>query len=115
MRRLPDGDGLRDCPCLLLRGEQLSVVCNARGIGNMRIPRDWHSTFNEGRFLVPSPFLATAQRPAPEFATQRRIDLMAGLAKRVFTAHAETGSEAKARLPQVRCIVQISADAERSG
>ena len=46
----------RECLGLLLRGEQPVVVCPARGIDNMRIPRDWRPALDAGRLLVLSPF-----------------------------------------------------------
>ena len=46
----------RECLRLLLRGNQPVVVCPARGIDNMRIPRDWRPALDDGRLLVLSPF-----------------------------------------------------------
>ena len=56
---------------LLLRGSQPVLVCLARGIDNIRIPRDWRPTLDDGRVLVLSPFPATARRPTAELAAQR--------------------------------------------
>ena len=86
----------RDCLRPQLRGEQRSVVYNARGIDNMRFPRDWRPTFNDGRLLVLPPFSATARRTTAEFAARRRNDLLAGLVRRVFIARTEPGSNAEA-------------------
>ena len=85
----------RECLRLLLRGKQPIVVCPARGIDNMRIPRDWRPSLDDGRLLVLSPFPATARRPTAEFAA-RRNDLVADLAQRVFIAHAAPGSRTEA-------------------
>ncbi len=85
----------RECLRLLLRGTQPVVVCPARGIHNMRIPRDWSSALDGGRLLVLSPFPATARRPTVELATQRN-DLVAELTQRVFIAHAAPGSKTEA-------------------
>lgn len=82
----------RECLRLLLRGSQPVVVCPARGIDNMRIPRDWCSALDDGRLLVLSPFPATVRRPTAELAAQRN-DLVADLAQRVFIAHAAPGSK----------------------
>ena len=82
----------RECLRLLLRGEQPVVVCPARGIDNMRIPRDWRPALADGRLLVLSPFPATARRPTAELAAQRN-DFVASLASRVFIAHAALGSK----------------------
>ena len=68
------------------------VVCPARGIDNMRIPREWRPALDNGRLLVLSPFPATARRPTADLAAQRN-DLVGDLAQRVFIAHAASGSK----------------------
>ncbi len=82
----------KECLRLLLRGRQPVVVCPARGIERMRIPRDWRPALDEGRLLVLSPFPATVRRPTAELAAQRN-DLVSSLASRVFIAHAAAGSK----------------------
>ena len=85
----------RECLRLLLRGEQPVVVCPARGIDNMRVPRDWRAALEEDRLLILSPFPSTARRPTAELAAQRNC-LVAELAQRVFIAHAAPGSKTEA-------------------
>ena len=85
----------RECLRLLFRGSQPVVVCPARGIDNMRIPREWRPALDEGRLLVLSPFPATARRPTAELAAQRN-NLVAELAQRVFIAHAAPDSKTEA-------------------
>ena len=85
----------RECLRLLLRGEQPIVVCPARSIENMRIPRYWRPALDDGRLLVLSPFPAAARRPTAELAAQRN-NLVADLAQRVFIAHAAPGSKTEA-------------------
>ena len=82
----------RECLRLLLRGGQPVVVCPARGIDNMRIPRDWCLALDDDRLLVLSPFPDTARRPTSALAAQRS-DLVSDLAQRVFNAHAAPGSK----------------------
>ena len=41
----------RECLRLLLRGKQPIVVCPARGIDDMRIPRGWRRALDEDRLL----------------------------------------------------------------
>ena len=82
----------KECLRLLLRGSQPVVICPARGIENMRIPRDWRGPLNEGRLLVLSPFLGTVRRATAESAAQRN-GLVASLAAQVFIAHAAPGSK----------------------
>ena len=52
----------KECLRLLLRGSQPVVICPARGIDNMRIPRDWRIALDGGRLLVLSPI---PQDPPP--------------------------------------------------
>ena len=85
----------KECLRLLLRGEQPVVLCPARGIDNMRIPRDWRPALDDGRLLVLSPFPATVRRPTADLAAQRN-DLVADLAQRVFIAHAAPGGKTEA-------------------
>ena len=82
----------KECLRLLLRGSQPVVVCPARGIDNMRVPRDWRTALDEGRLLVVSPFTPSQRRPTAETAGQRN-ELVAALAQEVFIAHAATGSK----------------------
>ena len=92
----------RECLRLLLRGEQPVVVCPARGIDNMRVPRDWRTALDDGRLLVLSPFPSTYRRPTAELAA-RRNNLVASLATRVFIAHAAPGSKTEAFVRKLAC------------
>ncbi len=85
----------KECLRMLLRGSQPVVVCPARGIDSMRVPRDWRTALEENRLLVLSPFPSTRRRPTAELATQRN-DLVAELAAQVFIAHAALGSKTEA-------------------
>ena len=85
----------KECLRLLLRGSQPIVVCPARGIHNMRVPRDWRPALDESRLLILSPFPATVRRPTAKLAAQRN-DLVADLAAQVFIAHAAPGSKTEA-------------------
>ena len=76
----------RECLRLLLRGGQPVVVCPARGIARMRIPRAWRPALDEGRLLILSPFPETVRRPTAKIAAERN-ELVASLADRVFIAH----------------------------
>lgn len=82
----------KECLRLLLRGSQPVVICPARGIDNMRVPREWRPALNDGRLLILSPFPAKVRRPTAELAAQRN-DLVADLAAQVFIAHAAPGSK----------------------
>lgn len=85
----------KECLRLLLRGRWPVAICPARGIENMRIPRDWRPGLEEGRILILSPFPAEVRRPTAKLAA-RRNDLVAALAERVFIAHAAPGGQTEA-------------------
>ena len=85
----------KECLRLLLRGSQPVVICPARGIDNIRVPRDWRPALDDGRLLVLSPFPVTVRRPTAGVAA-RRNDLVAGLAAQVFIAHAAPGGKTEA-------------------
>ena len=56
---------------LLLRGSASVVVCPARGIGNMRIPKGWKKPLDEGRLLLLSFFDDSIRRPTVAIAAGR--------------------------------------------
>ena len=85
----------KECLRLLLRGSQPVVVCPARGIDNMRVPREWRDSLEASRMLVLSPFPASRRRTTSELAAQRN-DLVADLAHVVFIAHASAGGRTEA-------------------
>ena len=85
----------KECLHLLLRGSQPVVVCPARSIHKMRIPRDWRDPLKDGRMLVLSPFPSSQRRPTAELAAQRN-ELVAKLARRVFIAHAAPSGKTEA-------------------
>ncbi len=85
----------KECLRLLLRGNQPVVICPARSIENMRIPSDWRSALEEERLLVLSPFPPHQRRPTTDTA-DRRNELIASLAAKVFIAHAAPGGKTEA-------------------
>jgi predicted Rossmann fold nucleotide-binding protein DprA/Smf involved in DNA uptake len=85
----------RECLDLLLRGTQPVIICPARGIDRMRLPRDWMTAIDQGRLLLLSPFSEAIRRPTIETAAQRN-DFVAAIADAVFVAHASPGSKTEA-------------------
>ena len=55
----------------LLRGTASVVVCPARGLGNMRIPRAWKDPLARGRLLLLSFFDDGVRRPTAAIAAKR--------------------------------------------
>ncbi len=77
---------------LLLRGSASAVVCPARGLGNMRIPRSWKNPLAKGRLLLLSFFGDNVRRPTATTAAGRNA-YVAALAGRLLVAHAEPGGK----------------------
>lgn len=80
----------RECLDLLLRGDVRLVVCPARSIEAMRLPRAWSTAIEEGRMLIVSPF-APGQGRVTLAAASRRNHFAAAVAERVLVGYAEPG------------------------
>ena len=80
---------------LLLRGSASVVVCPARGLGNMRIPKSWKKPLDEGRLLLLSFFDDNIRRPTATIATRRNACVVA-LADRLLVAYAEKDGKIEA-------------------
>ena len=80
---------------LLLRGSASVVVCPARGLGNMRIPKSWKKPLDEGRLLLLSFFDDNIRRPTATIAARRNA-YVAALADRLLIAYAEKGGKIEA-------------------
>lgn len=77
---------------LVLRGPLSVVVCPARGLGTMRIPKSWQNPLVEGRLLLLSFFDDTIRRPTADLVAQRSAHV-AALAHHLLIAHAEKGGK----------------------
>jgi predicted Rossmann fold nucleotide-binding protein DprA/Smf involved in DNA uptake len=62
----------KECLRILLRGQQPIVICPARSIEHMRIPRDWRNSIEAGRLLLVSPFSSSDHRVTATLADRRR-------------------------------------------
>jgi predicted Rossmann fold nucleotide-binding protein DprA/Smf involved in DNA uptake len=85
----------REVLTVLLRGEQPIVVCPARSLARMRIPKEYHAALEAGRMLLLSPFDERTRRATFQTA-QRRNRLVAALAEWVFVAYAAPGGKTEA-------------------
>jgi len=82
----------KDCLDILLQGVQPIVVCPARSIARMRIPRVWKKAIDEGRLLILSPFEEKQKRPTVSTARQHN-QLVAMLAGSFLIPYADAGSK----------------------
>jgi len=85
----------KECLRLLLRGAQPIVICPARSIERMRVPREWRRPLAAGRLLILSPFDTKHPRITAENA-QYRNRFAAALATRILIPHAAPGSKTEA-------------------
>jgi predicted Rossmann fold nucleotide-binding protein DprA/Smf involved in DNA uptake len=81
----------KECLGILLRGTQPVVVCPARAIEGMRLPRPWRAPLGRRRMLVLSPFVGRLRRPTLGAALVRNR-MVAALAERIFVVHARVGN-----------------------
>jgi predicted Rossmann fold nucleotide-binding protein DprA/Smf involved in DNA uptake len=61
----------KECLRILLRGAQPVIICPARSLANMRIPREWQQAIKTGRLLLLSPFAGSQKRATAELAQER--------------------------------------------
>ena len=81
----------QECLDILLRGQQPIVICPARSIVRLRLPRAWRRPLAESRLLILSPFEAKHRRPTTDLA-EHRNRVVATLAAASFVAYAAPGS-----------------------
>jgi hypothetical protein len=84
----------------LLRGDQPIVICPARSIHNMRIPKEWNLALESGQLLILSPFNVSQGRVTAKTAIQRN-HFVAVLVQKVFVAYAEPGGKTEQFCKQV--------------
>lgn len=68
------------------------IVCPARGIGTMRVPRAWRQPLDAGRLLLLSIFPDSIRRPTAATAARRNA-CVAALADRFLILHAKQGGK----------------------
>jgi len=77
---------------ILLRGKGPIVICPARGLEGMRMPKVWGQAVQQGRLLLVSMFDQRFERVMKETAQGRNL-LVAGLARERVFVHFEPGGE----------------------
>jgi len=82
----------KECLRILLRGRQSLIICPARSLHGMRIPREWRPALAQGRLLLLSPFPQRHRRVTARLAVLRN-EFVAAVAGRVFVAHAAPGGK----------------------
>lgn len=85
---------------ILLKGKGPIVICPARGLEGMRMPKAWGQAIQQGRMLLVSMFDQRFSRVTKESAHQRNLLVMALANERVFI-HVEPGGETEKLMMKV--------------
>ncbi len=82
----------RECLRILLRGEQPIIICPARSLQGMRLPKEYNTPLARNRLLLLSPF-SDSQRRATVHASLYRNQFVAALATKIFVPYAAPSSK----------------------
>jgi predicted Rossmann fold nucleotide-binding protein DprA/Smf involved in DNA uptake len=82
----------KECLQILLRGGQPIIICPARSLERMRIPKEWQEGVKAGQILLFSPF-GSSQHRLTTALSERRNKLVAALADEVYFAHITPGGK----------------------
>lgn len=93
----------KDCRDILLKGNQAVVICPARGIVNMRLPKDLADPLDTGRLLILSPFGEGCKSPTTVLAARRNL-FVAHLSQSILIAYAPP--ESKTEQLGLECLRQ---------
>jgi predicted Rossmann fold nucleotide-binding protein DprA/Smf involved in DNA uptake len=84
----------KECLAILLRSKQPVIICPARTLHKMRLPKEWKLPLEQGRLLLLSPFEDKLRRTTADQA-QMRNKFVATIAAAIFIAHATEGSKSE--------------------
>jgi predicted Rossmann fold nucleotide-binding protein DprA/Smf involved in DNA uptake len=82
----------KECLKILLRSRPPIVICPARSIETMRLPKDWRAGVDNGHLLLLSAFPKNIRRPTAATA-DRRNQLVAALADEIAFFHITPGGK----------------------
>lgn len=77
---------------ILLKGKGPVVICPARGLEGMRMPKEWKQALQQGRILLVSIFNPETHRATVDTAHQRNL-FVAALANERVCIHVQPGGE----------------------
>ena len=84
---------------VLLWGRVRVVICPARGLGNMRVPKNWRAPLADGRLLILSFFDDNIRRPTAAIVAERNT-CVAAVSDRILVAHAQPNGKTEALCKQ---------------
>jgi hypothetical protein len=80
---------------VLLWGRVRVVICPARGLGNLRVPKTWRAPLMNGRLLILSFFDDNIRRPTAAIVARRNA-YVAAVCDRILVAHAQQDGKTEA-------------------
>lgn len=83
----------RDFLYHLLPGSCRLIICPARSLEGMRIPAAWQKAIEAERLLLLSPFAAESQRRQSARLSEKRNELVTGLANQILLLHVAPASQ----------------------
>jgi predicted Rossmann fold nucleotide-binding protein DprA/Smf involved in DNA uptake len=92
----------RECLDVLLNSNANLIICPARGLESMRIPREYRKPIDAGRLLLVSAFTEKQRQPNSAM-TERRNRFVAALAEKAFVAHAELRGKTEVLCKEIVC------------
>lgn len=84
---------------VLLWGRVRVIICPARGLGNMRVPKTWRAPLTDGRLLILSFFDDNIRRPTAGIVAERNT-CVAAVSDRILVAHAQPNGKTEALCKQ---------------
>jgi predicted Rossmann fold nucleotide-binding protein DprA/Smf involved in DNA uptake len=91
----------KECLEILLRGDQPIIICPARGIENMRLPKTWIAALEQKRLLLLSPFDPKHRHVTADLAQKRNL-FIAALADKILIAHIAAGGKTESFAQTIR-------------
>ena len=80
---------------VLLWGRVRVVICPARGLGNMRVPKNWRAPLTDRRLLLLSFFDDNIRRPTAAIVAKRNASI-AAVCDRILVAYAQQNGKIEA-------------------
>ena len=84
---------------VLLWGRVRVVICPARGLGSMRVPKTWRAPLTDGRLLLLSFFDDNVRRPTAAIVARRNA-YVAAVCGRILVAYAQQNGKTEALCKQ---------------
>jgi len=90
----------KECFRILFRAKRPVIVCPARSLEGLRIPKEWREPIGARRMLLLSPFTTPHSRSTTRMAETRNL-LVAAIADRIWIPYVDPGGKTEALADRV--------------